>query len=484
MIRAKVGLVFTLVAIGLAASGSSAEARSELDTCFKSTDLNQKLAACTKVIATIDDARAKSAALLHRALTHNLQSNRKQALADIEAALQLKPGNQNYLLMKGRILSDMGEHGSAIAIFDRLLEARPGDAGVLRSKVEALSGLKKHGAAIALSGELIARNPADYFAWITRGKALKAAGELGKALWSAWHAVNLDVELAHAHKLRGDVYIELGRLSDAQEAFEEAKRYHRAKGHDPFADSMQKLQQALAAETKQAGETKLQEGRSAFGDKDYPTALTAFLAAAQAGNGSAMGNAGYMYATGLGTEADEERAVHWYRMAAENGSAEAMNNLATMLEDGRGVARDPAGASLWRHRSAEQGYPIAMRQLGMAYETGEGIAEDLYLAAGYYRAATQHKDTTSLYRLGRMYEDGRGVPQDSVKAAGLVAEAVNQQDADVLGRLTREPQLWRPAFWREMQAMMRDIGLYKGKLNGEAGPETLKALKALAGDDY
>ena len=69
-----------------------------------------------------------------------------------------------------------------------------------------------------------------------------------------------------------------------------------------------------------------------------------------------MFNLGIIYATGLGTDQDNDEAVYFYRSAATLGYAPAQANLAVMYVNGQGVAESSLfTAYMWAWLAAEQG---------------------------------------------------------------------------------------------------------------------------------
>ncbi|MBI3516995.1 MAG: PDZ domain-containing protein [Proteobacteria bacterium] len=62
-------------------------------------------------------------------------------------------------------------------------------------------------------------------------------------------------------------------------------------------------------------------GKAAYEQKDYPTALRWFRAAADAGKGDGMAGLGVLYGLGLGVPANDNEATRWFKRAAETDTA-------------------------------------------------------------------------------------------------------------------------------------------------------------------
>ena len=98
-----------------------------------------------------------------------------------------------------------------------------------------------------------------------------------------------------------------------------------------------------------------EDGVSAITRKDYTTALSKFLVAAEQGLANAQYNLGLMYERGEGVAQDYKEAMRWYRVAARQGFAQAQNNLGLMYANGRGVEQDYNEAARWYRLAAQQG---------------------------------------------------------------------------------------------------------------------------------
>ena len=83
-----------------------------------------------------------------------------------------------------------------------------------------------------------------------------------------------------------------------------------------------------------------------------------------------------LYANGLGVEADDAEAEHWFRLAAEKENPFAQNALASLLlKQGK-----PEEAAHWLERAAKQGNPAAQYALGRLHLLGTGVPQDRELA--------------------------------------------------------------------------------------------------------
>ncbi|MEY5002881.1 MAG: hypothetical protein RL678_690, partial [Pseudomonadota bacterium] len=88
-------------------------------------------------------------------------------------------------------------------------------------------------------------------------------------------------------------------------------------------------------------------------------ALAWFSKAAECGDVEAVFEQGQMYAQGLGTTQDFERAAECYQQAAAKGHAKAAFNLGFLFAHGQGVEQDEVRAYQWYRISELSGYTVA-----------------------------------------------------------------------------------------------------------------------------
>lgn len=114
----------------------------------------------------------------------------------------------------------------------------------------------------------------------------------------------------------------------------------------------------------------LKMGLAACREKDYGTALQAFLRAAELGSLEAQFLCGQMYQRGLSVEADDKQALLWYKRAAKQGFIHAQTACAALYEEGRGTEMDLKRALFWYEQAAKQGAVDAQLKCGVMYSCG------------------------------------------------------------------------------------------------------------------
>lgn len=160
----------------------------------------------------------------------------------------------------------------------------------------------------------------------------------------------------------------------------------------------------------------LDEGITAFNQKDYARALRELLPLAERGNARAQMYVAGMYQFGYSVPRNPQSAFKWYHRAAAQGLPWAQYNLASMYYDGKGTDRDYAKAMKWYREAARQGIPDAQFNLGYMYEHGQGASQSYADALDWYRRAARYAHPGALHNLGVMYMQGKGTSPDPVKA--------------------------------------------------------------------
>lgn len=168
-------------------------------------------------------------------------------------------------------------------------------------------------------------------------------------------------------------------------------------------------------------------GAVALENKDYATAASSFMAAAEAGNADAQYLLGCMYYDGTGVAKSYQYAGTWFSLSAAQGNADAMFALALMFRDGEGVKKDAAQYAKYMKAAAENGTGDNASEyfLGMCYYEGTGLSQDYSMAAEWFKRATNKNIVEAFTMLGECYYYGRGVGQNYVTAAEMLKVAVD-----------------------------------------------------------
>lgn len=164
-------------------------------------------------------------------------------------------------------------------------------------------------------------------------------------------------------------------------------------------------------------------------EKDMETARYLYLAAAMRGNTTAMVNLGNGYEQGLfDGEPNYHRAVRWYWKAASEKDPDGLFNYANCYYHGWGVEENREKAFGIFKAMADKGYTPAAFYVGLYYQEGLTCERDYKLAREYYERGAQDDDMYCYNQLGILYEQGLGVEKDVQKAIECYQKAAELGD--------------------------------------------------------
>jgi TPR repeat protein len=185
---------------------------------------------------------------------------------------------------------------------------------------------------------------------------------------------------------------------------------------------------APAATTAAADPTPATTCASAFGAKEWSTAIGLCTREAQSGDVNAERSLGVMYLQGNGIARDPAQAFAWLKKAGDGGNRDAAYQVASMYDAGRGVPRDATQATSWYRKAALMGDVDAQVKVGMAYENGSGVDADMEQGLLWYHKAAEGGSPWAQNRLGWLYGMGKGVTRDDAQAMRYFRQAADQGD--------------------------------------------------------
>lgn len=163
---------------------------------------------------------------------------------------------------------------------------------------------------------------------------------------------------------------------------------------------------------------------------DPAESMNLFRAAGDAGDRTAMVEAGLMIASGHGVERpDYGEAAAWFKKASDGGNAEGMRLYADCLLDGMGVEVNEAEAARLYSAAMTLGNVPAKSRLAMLYRSGRGMeSPDPAMAFKLFEEAAQDGFLEAQGNLGVMYMNGETVEADPEKAVSLWKEGAEKGD--------------------------------------------------------
>lgn len=175
----------------------------------------------------------------------------------------------------------------------------------------------------------------------------------------------------------------------------------------------------------------MDEARKAYRAKDFVTARSHLEAALENGNRFAAWYLGHIWRIGLGVEADQSKAVTYYRQVAMDydpleprpGALDMMVDSLVRLgdyyrdgSDAAGIAKDPIRAYRLYSAAAGHGHPGAQFGLGMMYLKGLGVGQNTGQALKWMMFAARKRFAPAEALLGDLYWDGAVVERDRAQA--------------------------------------------------------------------
>lgn len=166
--------IFAGLTAQASAQSNSDRGRIVAETCQSSPSMQERITACTEIVAlsALADAH-KAQAFSYRALAHQNLNNLPAARADVDQAIRLDPARSFYFTQRGDILRQQNEYAQARIDLDRAIQLEPTSSQ----------------------------------AYHTRGLLLAAQGDSAGALTDYDRAVELDPNSTYALQFRGQVHM-------------------------------------------------------------------------------------------------------------------------------------------------------------------------------------------------------------------------------------------------------------------------------------
>ena len=211
------------------------------------------------------------------------------------------------------------------------------------------------------------------------------------------------------------------------------------------------------------------------------TAFKWYSLAAEQGYIEALNYLGWAYADGTGVQQDYSKSMEYYRKAADLGDPDSISSIGFAYENGNGVEIDLAQARTWYEKAAKAGDTYALGALGSLYEEGKGVEKDFAKARDWYEKGADAGNAVSMSGLARLYDQGLGTAKDPNEAARWVVAALDSGDQDQLDVLKTQPEGFSMPLRKQIQAILKERGFYRGTITGKIDSVTKAALDALFG---
>jgi protein O-GlcNAc transferase len=146
----------------------------------------------------------------------------EEGLAEIDAALAIRPDDGEALLNRANMLKALSRAAEALSGFTRALAARPGWPQALNNRGTVLQALGRFDEALADYDAALAAAPSYPEALNNRGSVLQDLKRPAEALAAYDHALRLQPQFAAAFNNRGSALLDLKRFADALGCFDRA----------------------------------------------------------------------------------------------------------------------------------------------------------------------------------------------------------------------------------------------------------------------
>jgi TPR repeat protein len=98
--------------------------------------------------------------------------------------------------------------------------------------------------------------------------------------------------------------------------------------------------------------------------------------AAESGNLKANGAIGLMYLSGVGTDKDIEKGLHYIELSAIQGDVHSQYNLAMLFKGQMEIDLQEQRSTYWLKEAAARGFGPAQIDLAISYLQGIGVEKD------------------------------------------------------------------------------------------------------------
>lgn len=157
-----------------------------------------------------------------------------------------------------------------------------------------------------------------------------------------------------------------------------------------------------------------------------PQAFQYLLSVSDTTNVIVANTLGVAYSSGIGTEADVDKAVYYFKRAAVNGFLPAYKNLGMLFKNVKlRDKQDLKKACFYFKTGAEKGYSPCFYYYGFMLYKGLGCKQDYCKAIEFFNKAAAKRHKASLYMLGLCYRNGYGTEQNFEMAKKYLLSSAN-----------------------------------------------------------
>jgi len=239
--------------------------------------------------------------------------------------------------------------------------------------------------------------------------------------------------------------------------------------------------QAAAQEFPEDGLLRTTLGRIAQAGGNFDTAKASYDFGMEYGVPSAFGLAAYShYAPPQGGRIDLDTAEELARQGAERGDWLSQEILTVLYSKDLVPGKTPEDAFEIAKNIADEGNPLAQFFVGYYFLTGTGVEQNDDLASVWLTKSVDQGYTHAYSFLAELHEKDEGGQALPDKAAELYWAGLLEGDPTATDRLTTQLGSRNREVVRIIQQKLRDLQVYRGSVDGIAGPGTVRAIQRYA----
>lgn len=196
------------------------------------------------------------------------KGDRRQAIEDLNWALQVDPRDAKAYCCRGIIFSKMGNNQRAIADFDKALQFAPRNILAYRNRGTIRSEMGDNKGAIADFNKALEIEPDNSMTYISRGNALRDMGNYGLAIKDYNKALKINPNGAKAYYHRGIAYSRLEEMKKAIDDYENAVKIFGDKGDwNNYQKTLERLKKIQSSSPKRERKTNTNQDKERLRQK-------------------------------------------------------------------------------------------------------------------------------------------------------------------------------------------------------------------------
>lgn len=223
-VRLKPGEPNALGALRQVEKELATEAGRHFSRSLELTRANRRQDAIAELQAAIRLKPDYAAALGNLGVLFQQQGKASDAEAMFRRAVEAEPGNPQHYVNLGLTLADLKRYTEAAQALNKALDLAPDSPSAMTAKGMVLMRQQQMGEAIEVFRKTVAAEPGSAQAHLNLGVALADSERQAEALKSFDEAVRLAPDLAPAHVNRGRALYDLKRYEEAKQELETAQR--------------------------------------------------------------------------------------------------------------------------------------------------------------------------------------------------------------------------------------------------------------------